>query len=146
MSDVTEVKSIGEDYELNTGSPHYVMFENKIEEIDIIPIAQKILYSDRYPQGINVNFVEKTTENSFKIRTYERGVEDETYSCGTGVTAASIVCGLSNGITDFCIETKGGRLGVKFDKIENGFENIFLSGPAVKAFEGEIKFINDGYI
>jgi diaminopimelate epimerase len=140
MSEVSIVKKVGEDYELNTGSPHYVRLDSEIDKIDILPISQKIRYSDQYPQGINVNFVEEISPSEFKIRTYERGVEDETYSCGTGVTAASIIYGLKSDESTFKVHTLGGILSVKYDQVDGVYTNIFLQGPAVKAFEGVFIF------
>lgn len=141
MNDVPAIKPVHHDYELNTGSPHYIVFDLHIDEIDILKKAHEIRYNDTYRKdGINVNFVEQT-EKGIYVRTYERGVEDETYSCGTGVTAAALafhhkhIMSLGNYIID--VKTKGGLLAVSFnfDKVYN---NVWLIGPAEFVYEGEI--------
>lgn len=141
MTDVTDIKADGSNFILNTGSPHYVIFKANIDDIDIVPEARKIRYSAQFPKGINVNFVEITGNQTIKVRTYERGVEDETYSCGTGVVASSLCFALltqtSNNIVD--VITKGGHLSVQFEKSAEGFNNIYLHGKAVKVFEGTIQ-------
>ena len=140
MQDVKEVET-GEGYfYLNTGSPHYVTFVNNVEQLDVVVEGKKIRNSDRFIQeGTNVNFIEKQGDALF-VRTYERGVEDETFSCGTGVTAAALVAAL-NGLSsskNLCtIQTRGGELSVSFEKVlENNFYNIWLTGPAEMVFKG----------
>ncbi len=141
MHDVSEIKTIHSDYELNTGSPHYIIFDKNIDDVNIIERAHQIRYNDIYKaDGINVNFVEQT-HNGIYVRTYERGVEDETYSCGTGVTAAALafhhrhIMSLGNYIVD--VKTKGGNLAVafNFDKVYN---DIWLIGPAEFVYDGGI--------
>ncbi|MCE3229742.1 MAG: diaminopimelate epimerase [Bacteroidetes bacterium] len=142
MQDVRDVEVNEEFCYLNTGSPHYVTTVNNIENFDVVGEGKKIRYNDRFKEeGTNVNFIEKKDDAIF-VRTYERGVEDETYSCGTGVTAAALVAGL-NGMLDTknsChIKTLGGELDVKFEKVlEKNFYNIWLQGPAEKVFKGTI--------
>jgi diaminopimelate epimerase len=100
----------------------------------------EIRYSSEYAkEGINVNFVEQKKVDEIIVRTYERGVEDETLSCGTGVTASALACYHNEvGYNDVRVITKGGKLRVEFDRVgENIFENIWLCGPAVKVFEGD---------
>ena len=128
-------------YVLNTGSPHFVQFvkeEGKLNEI--VEFGKQVRYSDSYIQeGINVNLVYPTSINSIMISTYERGVEDETYSCGTGVTAACIALAHrlnSNG--EIIVSAKGGLLSVSFDRFGDGFKNIILTGPAEMVFKGTI--------
>lgn len=140
MSDVHVVNANGSDYVLDTGSPHYVTYLDDVDGLDIISHAHKIRYSDSYKSdGINVNFV-KRHEDSIQVRTYERGVEDETYSCGTGVVACAIASSrLENGvISPVHINTKGGDLKVSFQREADSYKNIWLAGPAVKVFEGKI--------
>lgn len=142
MINVNEINAIENAFVLNTGSPHYVLFEEKINAINVAEAGAKIRYSNVFKEkGINVNFVEKVNEQKIKVRTYERGVEDETLSCGTGVVAATIAFTVKENkiISPLAIEVLGGNLEVSFIKNENNFSNIWLKGPAVKVFEGEIK-------
>jgi len=141
MIDVNSIQMIENDYQMNTGSPHYVRFNSSIDHINIIEEARKIRYNDVFKEnGINVNFVEVKNNNTIKVRTYERGVEDETLSCGTGVTACAIAF---NNITNpeinsVNIETPGGLLTVKFELENSKYSNVWLCGPATFVFEGEI--------
>ena len=142
MSDIKKIKTINSNtYELNTGSPHYVTFCKNLPS-DIKIEGAKIRYSDEYAlQGINVNFVQKD-DSLIHVATYERGVEDETYSCGTGVTAAAIGYAVQNDLKGeiiISVKTKGGPLSVSFVRInEFEFNQIWLTGPAVFVFKGEI--------
>lgn len=143
MQDVKDVEMNGDHYYLNTGSPHYVRLVNAVEDFDVVGEGKKIRYNDRFKEeGTNVNFIEKKEDTLF-VRTYERGVEDETFSCGTGVTAAALVAGLEGISTskNSCrIQTLGGNLEVKFDKVlEKNFYNIWLEGPATFVFKGAIQ-------
>lgn len=137
---VLEILRKGEDFFIDTGSPHYIRFVSDINSIDLIAEAHKIRYSDQYRQkGVNVNFVDVEDDHIIQMRTYERGVEDETLSCGTGVTAAALAHmtreGFSRTVT---VETRGGTLKVSATPggQENSFFNIWLSGPAVQTFSG----------
>jgi diaminopimelate epimerase len=142
MNNVSKVE-MGASYAfLNTGSPHYVAFVNDIEHYNVFEKGREIRYNDRFSaEGTNVNFVEKHYNDLF-VRTYERGVENETYSCGTGVTAAALVASLKNVATadDYCdIKTLGGKLQVKFKKHhDNSFTDIWLEGPATFVYRGEV--------
>ncbi len=143
MNDVREVEAGDGYFYLNTGSPHYVKFVNGIENFDVFTEGKKIRNNDRFVfEGTNVNFIEKK-DNELFVRTYERGVEDETLSCGTGVTAAALVAALKGVSTDknnCSIKTLGGYLNVKFDKVlENTFYNIWLEGPATFVFKTTIE-------
>lgn len=141
MQDVTGMQVAGSHVILNTGSPHYVQWVDDAAGTDVFNKGKSIRYSNDFmPGGINVNFVQVTGENRLKVRTYERGVEDETMSCGTGVTAAAIAAtGSSTGIFVTHIETPGGHLEVSFNKITgNTATDVVLTGPAVLVFKGEI--------
>lgn len=140
MIDVNSVNDLGEEtFFLNTGSPHYVKQVSKIEDFPIIEAGKKIRYSNAFaPGGTNVNFMEMQ-DNILFVRTYERGVEDETYSCGTGVTAAAIAAYKLGASVPVAIKTLGGNLQVSFSKSgENTYSNIYLIGPAKRVFEGQI--------
>ncbi|MGB3005520.1 MAG: diaminopimelate epimerase [Chitinophagaceae bacterium] len=142
MQDVNKVTRFHNDYILNTGSPHYIKVVTDVSGIDVFKKGQEIRYSkDFEKEGINVNFVELEAEpDKISIRTYERGVENETLSCGTGVTAAALVCYHNeNGYNEVEIKTKGGVLTVEYDRTdEDTFKNIWLCGPAEKVFEGKV--------
>jgi diaminopimelate epimerase len=139
MGDVTEVEKGSSFYFLDTGSPHYVRFVEKLESFDVFREGRKVRYSDRFrAQGTNVNFVQKQTEG-IRVATYERGVEDETLSCGTGIVASSIAYYKYLGATgnfELPVQAKGGNLKVKFKTLNSGFHDIWLIGPAVQVFEG----------
>lgn len=135
IDDITDSEAF-----INTGSPHHVQFVDDVNEVDIIPQGSSIRYSEKYaPAGTNVNFVELVSD-AIKVRTYERGVEGETLSCGTGVTACAIAASFKNYDSPVQVETKGGNLTVSFTKTDSGkYENIYLAGPAKKVFEGTIE-------
>lgn len=141
MIDVKEIKIEPNYVFLNTGSPHHVQFVDNLKDFDVKTEGAKIRYSDLYGKaGSNINFVEQISENEFSIRTYERGVEDETLSCGTGATAVAIAMHKLGKTTNsiVTINVEGGTLQVKFDA-ENGiYKNVHLIGPATFVFEGEI--------
>lgn len=139
MHDVLEFEEIGDDFLIDTGSPHYIKYVDSTEEIDPIVEGRKIRYSDRFAdEGVNVNFLELNNEGGLKIRTYERGVEGETFSCGTGCTAAALSLGLKKDIQEVSLQAIGGNLSVSFIKEENIFRSIYLIGPAESVFSGEI--------
>jgi diaminopimelate epimerase len=141
MKNVNKVNEDGENYILNTGSPHFITFCNEVEKVNVFAKGQEIRNSKDYAaQGINVNFVEALSENEIYVRTYERGVENETSSCGTGVTAAALVSAHNDlGFNAINIKTVGGNLRVEYDKIDDEhFENIWLCGPATFVYKGNI--------
>jgi len=141
MKNVTHIKEYYGDHVLDTGSPHFVKSVTDIMKMDVFKEGREIRYSkDFQADGINVNFVEAIDEDKIIVRTYERGVEDETLSCGTGVTASALVFAHNdNGFNRIDVQTKGGKLAVEFDKTgEEQFENIWLCGPATFVFKGEI--------
>ncbi|MES2725709.1 MAG: diaminopimelate epimerase [Bacteroidota bacterium] len=142
MMDVAEVQERTNNvFVLNTGSPHYVQFfDVDVDSIDLVTEAKKIRYNEEFAdKGINVNFV-SVHNNILKVRTYERGVEDETFSCGTGVTAAAIAFHKQSGNNEptIQIETKGGNLSVNYLFSNNVFTNVHLNGPATFVYDGEI--------
>lgn len=143
MNDVQEVhKQTGFTF-LDTGSPHHVVFSESIGDLDIMKKGSEIRYSKLYAEngGTNVNFVEVIDASSLRIRTYERGVENETLSCGTGATAAAIAAFSNDKVhsSTVSLATEGGSLRVNFEHGEQGFSNIWLEGPASLVFKGEIQ-------
>jgi diaminopimelate epimerase len=140
MKDVNQVTDFHGDTVLNTGSPHYIKSVQNIMELDVFHEGRSIRNSkDFIAEGINVNFVEPENKHII-VRTYERGVEDETYSCGTGVTAAAIVFAHNEmGFNRVEVKTKGGNLAVEFDKLnDQQFRDVWLCGPAEFVYKGEI--------
>ena len=140
MIDVSIISDEEEGYFLNTGSPHLIVFVENIEKIDVKTVGSAIRYSEKWIArgGVNVNFTEISNPDQIKVRTYERGVEDETYSCGTGVTAAAIVSHFVKNTSEIVnINTLGGQLKVSFNKSNlSDFSNIHLIGPAKFVFKG----------
>lgn len=142
MNDVSHVQNLQNDFALNTGSPHYVRFVESADAINVNWEGEVVRNSDPFrEEGINVNFVEKKS-NRIYVRTFERGVEAETLSCGTGVVAAAIAAHYS-GIVEtqqMLVKTLGGDLSVAFKAEENGnYSDIWLTGPAAMVFKGEIE-------
>lgn len=142
MIDVESILSDAEDFVLNTGSPHYVKYVEDITNYNVFAEGNKIRNSENYSEnGINVNFVEKISDDEIFVRTYERGVEDETYSCGTGVTASALTFLQKGNLTSIKVKTLGGNLKVYAEKNENKFHKIWLEGPAKQVFRGKIDLI-----
>lgn len=141
MNDVEGVERVGEDYLIDTGSPHYIRFVSGIGDFPVVEEGKKIRYSDRFrAKGVNVNFVELQDDGTIYVRTYERGVEAETLSCGTGVTAAALAAYFSGLQSPVGIKTRGGALQVEFKTGQSGtFHDIFLTGPAKMVFEGVLE-------
>jgi diaminopimelate epimerase len=141
MIDVNGFTMQGDDYILQTGSPHYVRFADQIDELDLVTEARLVRYSDKFArEGINVNFVE-ISEDKCSMRTYERGVEDETYSCGTGTVAAALSIAIRNKMNSgpVMLHTIGGVLKVDFKLDQGVYTNVWLEGPAVHVFDGKVE-------
>jgi diaminopimelate epimerase len=129
---------------LNTGSPHYIKFINDVQSANVVEAGRAIRNSPPFAaEGINVNFVESTGQDSIFVRTYERGVEDETLSCGTGATAAALMSAHNDrGFNRVEVRTPGGHLSVEFNKVsDQEFTDIWLCGPATFVFKGELELI-----
>jgi len=127
---------------LNTGSPHHVQFADDLRSIDVKTLGSQIRYGALYGEvGSNVNFVKQISENTFAIRTYERGVEDETLSCGTGATAVAIAMHVLGKTTFNSIEilVEGGKLAISFTKNNETYTQVCLKGPAAFVFKGTIE-------
>ncbi len=137
MSKVEQVAKVASDFVLDTGSPHFVRIVENLDDHDIFQIGQSIRYSEPYRQdGINVNLMQVIEQDVILVETYERGVEDETRSCGTGVTACALVQMQHSNKNNISVKTKGGFLKVSSDLEEGVFTNIILSGPTKQVFEG----------
>ncbi len=141
MIDVTEINGDEDAFVLNTGSPHYVKLVENLEQKNVYQDGYAIRNNETYrKEGININFVEPLNDGFF-VRTFERGVEDETYACGTGVTAVALAMAKhqhKTGAVFTPIKVLGGDLSVKFNYNGAVFTDIFLEGPAKQVFSGEI--------
>ncbi|OFZ01326.1 MAG: diaminopimelate epimerase [Bacteroidetes bacterium RIFCSPLOWO2_12_FULL_31_6] len=140
MHDVLKIEKGNDYYFIHTGSPHYMIDVDDVDKINVFEEGRKIRYNERFKlEGTNVNFVNYKPEG-IAIRTYERGVEDETLSCGTGVTASALSWADKYKLTEgkVVVKTQGGELQVAFKRNEFGFKDIWLIGPAVQVFKGEV--------
>jgi diaminopimelate epimerase len=140
MKDVTVAEITPDNVFMNTGSPHFVVFGRSIESLDLVAEGRTIRYNDRFKEeGTNVDFVEEKDDHLF-VRSYERGVEDETLSCGTGVTASVLAYAIKypSQKNNQDVRTRGGHLNVSFKPNGNSFTDIWLTGPATFVFKGEI--------
>lgn len=145
MADSTIPKTCLNGHFIHTGSPHYVQNVRDIHNFPVFEEGNIIRHKTEIfgAGGTNVNFIEEMAKGSVFVRTFERGVENETLSCGTGVTAVALIYGLENGFNSVSVETPGGELIVEFEqKASMDFQNIFLTGPAELVFNGEF-FIPD---
>ncbi|BDB53707.1 diaminopimelate epimerase [Flavobacterium ammoniigenes] len=142
MIDVAEIKNTQDYSFLNTGSPHHVQIVEDLKHFNVKENGAAIRYGNLYGQaGSNINFVKKIDETTFSLRTYERGVEDETLACGTGATAVAIAMnatGQTNS-NEINLNVEGGKLAVSFDKVNEKYTNVFLKGPAEFVFKGTIE-------
>jgi diaminopimelate epimerase len=140
MIDVDEIKAKEKYLFLDTGSPHHVQPVENLAELNVAKEGAKLRYGIYGQAGSNINFVEPVGSNTFQIRTYERGVENETLSCGTGVTAVALAMHHTGTTPDkhIFIKTKGGQLEVSFNKNEGSYTNVNLIGAANFVFKGEI--------
>ncbi|WP_024481359.1 diaminopimelate epimerase [Cellulophaga baltica] len=140
MKDVEEIKEKPNAVFLDTGSPHHVQMVTGLEDYQVKKEGARLRYGVYGEKGSNINFVEQIDATSFSVRTYERGVEDETLSCGTGVTAAAIAMHKTGKTTnsEVFIKALGGDLNIKFEVSDKVYSNVFLTGPAKFVFKGEI--------
>lgn len=140
MIDVSEIKIKPNASYLNTGSPHHVQLVENLKDFAVQKEGAKLRYGLYGEKGSNINFVEQLGDSSFAVRTYERGVEDETLSCGTGVTAVAIAMFEEQKTqkTHVTINTLGGQLEVKFNA-NGSYTEVFLIGPTEQVFKGEIE-------
>lgn len=142
MNDVEEIVEKRNYFFLNTGSPHHVQLVDEVAKLDVQKEGAKLRYGLYGEKGSNINFVQQTADNAFRVRTYERGVEDETLSCGTGVTAVALAMHKSErtGAQEVIIATEGGELKVSFTTNEGKYNKVTLIGPADFVYKGEIKW------
>ncbi|MGM8361392.1 diaminopimelate epimerase [Flavobacterium sp. ARAG 55.4] len=142
MIDVDGIKTNADYTFLNTGSPHHIQLVDDLENYNVKENGASIRYGELYGKaGSNINFVKKIDDTTFALRTYERGVEDETLACGTGATAAAIAMNAigQTDLTAINVNVEGGKLSVSFQKEGNKYVNVFLNGPAKFVFEGIIE-------
>jgi diaminopimelate epimerase len=142
MIDVDAINKFDNYTFLNTGSPHHVQLVDDLEHYNVKENGAAIRYGELYGKpGSNINFVKKVDDKTFSLRTYERGVEDETLACGTGATAVAIAMNAigETNETDINLNVEGGKLVVSFDKVGEHFTNVFLKGPAEFVFKGTIE-------
>lgn len=138
MNDVEKIAISEKSVFLNTGSPHHVEMVTGLQDFDVFKNGRNIRNNTYGKEGSNVNFVEQNADATFSVRTYERGVEDETFSCGTGVTAVALAM-FEIGKTSenkVILKTRGGQLQVRFEKEGSGYNNVYLEGPATQVFKG----------
>lgn len=140
MVDVAEVREKPNYSFLDTGSPHHVQLVEDLEHFNVPKEGAKLRYGIYGKSGSNINFVEQSTDDTFQVRTYERGVENETLSCGTGVTAVAIAMHQSRKTESKVVKVKtpGGNLTISFDQQDDAYTNVFLQGPAIQVFKGVI--------
>lgn len=140
MGDVADVQKIEEAFFINTGSPHHIKFVESVADFPVYEEGKAIRNSGRYREkGTNVNFVALNGGNQIFVRTYERGVEDETLSCGTGVTACSLAASFMDYKSPVTVQTLGGMLEVSFVRENGGFKDVYLRGPAEEVFKGSVE-------
>ena len=139
--DVHGAKKTADGIAINTGVPHLAVFTEDTDKIDVPAEGRRLRYSQLYaPDGVNVNFIQINGDN-MKVRTYERGVEDETFACGTGVTASVIASAITGKIVtkNPVVHVRGGKLSVSYNLTADGATDILLRGPATFVFAGEFE-------
>ncbi|MBX7126462.1 MAG: diaminopimelate epimerase [Cyclobacteriaceae bacterium] len=139
MNDVKLIEQLAEGHFMNTGSPHFVRFVTDLDQYPVFEEGRAIRYNPIFPDGANANFVEELPNNTIAIRTYERGVEEETLACGTGATAAALSAAIRGYHSPVNVVARGGKLRVEFvRKGDWHFTDIWLTGPANLVYEGQI--------
>ena len=127
---------------LEVGVPHAVILVDSVDAVNVPLVGRAIRHHSAFPKGTNVDFLERTSDNRFRIRTYERGVEDETYACATGISASAVAASLL-GIADpsqpIHVEARGGVIVIELQTSGEGVEKVFMQGPAEMVFWGEIE-------
>ena len=138
MMDVSQLNLFEGHIFTNTGSPHHVQVTDNLDHVNVVEMGRKLRHDLYGDEGANINFVELIDSHTFKVRTYERGVEDETLSCGTGVTAVALAMHKTGQTSSHLVElqTPGGNLQVSFEPGLDGYSNIWLTGAATQVFKG----------
>jgi len=129
---------------VNTGVEHVVIFVDDVDSLNVVKIGSKVRYHKQFaPRGANANFVELIDKENIKVRTYERGVENETLACGTGATASAIIAGILKGVTSpVRVKTKGGcYLRIFFKLKEHEVSEVYMQGDAQISYEGKVKYV-----
>lgn len=140
MSDVAQLEKIYDGFSLDTGSPHFVRWVSDIDAYPVLEEGRKLRYDPVFPKGTNANFIERIDDHTLALRTYERGVEEETLACGTGATACALVASESGYSSPIILKVRGGTLRVEFKRLPNGgFTDIYLTGPAQLVYTGELE-------
>lgn len=144
MSDVTNIYHVLDGLFVDSGSPHYVQFVEDVDNVDVFERGRELRNDKEFERygGVNVNFVSYAPDNSLRVRTYERGVEDETLACGTGITASAVAANYLHEEykKKYDVKAPGGELRVEFDRNQNGvYTNIILTGEARRVFAGELE-------
>jgi diaminopimelate epimerase len=139
MNGVNAIEEVFDGYSMDTGSPHYVKFVSDLDEYPVFDEGRKIRYDKHFQKGTNANYIEAKGKNTIALRTYERGVEEETMACGTGATASALAASKNGYSSPVTVLTRGGVLTVDF-KVSpvGGYYDIYLTGPAQLVFEGEL--------
>lgn len=138
MNDVVKINREKDYIFLDTGSPHHISLCDTLDTFNVQAEGAKLRHNLYGKEGANINFVKPLNDNNFAVRTYERGVEAETLSCGTGVTAVALAMHHSDKTQaeEVVLHTPGGQLKVRFQKTDGGYNEIYLIGPAVQVFKG----------
>jgi diaminopimelate epimerase len=140
MSDLNHIEVVYDGYYMDTGSPHFVRFVKNVDDYPVFDEGKKLRYDPVFPRGTNANFIEWVHDQTFRLRTYERGVEQETLACGTGATASALAAALRGYASPVTLIARGGELIVSFLREKDGtFRQIYLTGPARLVFEGQLE-------
>ena len=140
LNDLDHIEKVYDGYYLDTGSPHFVRFVENLDAYPVFEEGRKLRYDPVFPRGTNANFIELVEGQTFRLRTYERGVEEETLACGTGATASALAASLKGYESPVTLLARGGKLVVSFEKEKEGtFRKIYLTGPAGLVFEGQLE-------
>lgn len=140
MNNVASIEEVFGGYSLDTGSPHFVKFVDDVKNYPVVEDGRKMRYHPHFPKGTNANYLTKTGPDQFDLRTYERGVEEETLACGTGATASALAASYLGATSPIEINALGGVLTIEFKQQPDGtFTDIYMSGPAKRVFEGVLE-------